>query len=153
MPMHLLRLFRLRRDEYWPAVVVALLSAALNVLFVLRLNAFFRQPGLGPYKNAIQHGFQLAGYDPYTYWGLSEWDYYYDVVRHPLLNWMAWPLAMLNGELSWLSGVNCVQFIVAVLLTCCSVYSFLFLFRILREAVGVGRGDALSSCPTTSLRR
>lgn len=143
MPMHLLRLFRLRRDEYWPAFVVALLSAALNVLFVLRLNPFFRQPGLGPYKNAIQHGFQLAGYDPYTYWGLSEWDYYYDVVRHPLLNWMAWPMAMLNSGLSRLLGVNCVQFIVAVLLTCCSVYSFLFLFRILREAVGVGRGDAL----------
>ena len=139
----LLQHFRLRRDERWPALIVALLSLVLNTLFVLRLNPLFLQPGLGPYKQAMEREFHLAGYDPYTYWTVSEWDYYYNSVRHPLLAWMMWPVSMLNKGLEALLGVNCTQFLMALVLTLCTVYSFLFLLRIMREVVGLCRPDAL----------
>lgn len=139
----LLNVFILRREERWPALVVMLLSVTLNVLFVLRLNPLFRQPGMGPYKAILEHEFHLSGYDPYTYWCVSDWDYYYNAVRHPLLAWLVWPVAQLNTLLGNLLGVNCAQFLMAAILTCCTVYSFVFLFRILREVIGLGLGDSL----------
>lgn len=135
--------FGIRREERWPALIVTLLSIVLNTLFVMRLNPLFQQPGLGPYKQVLEHEYHLAGYDPYTYWCVSDWDYYYNVVRHPLLAWMMWPMHQLNSLLETVLGVNCVQFLMAILLTACTVYSFLLLYRILKETVGVSRADAL----------
>lgn len=143
MIKRLLHPLLLRRDERWPALIVLLLSTALNALFILRLNPLFRQPGLGPYKAVLEHEFHLSGYDPYTYWCVSDWDYYYNVVRHPLLAWMVWPIAQLNSLLGILLGINCVQFLMAVILVICTVYSFVFLYRILLKVIGVGRADAL----------
>ena len=133
----------IRRDERWPALVTALLSLVLNALFVVRLNPLFRQPGIGPYKQAMEREFHLGGYDPYTYWTVSDWDYYYNCLRHPLLAWLMWPLSQLNKALEAVADVNCVQLIMACVLTLATVYSMLFLQRILREVVGVRRTDAL----------
>ena len=84
----------------------------------------------------------LSGYDPLTYLGVTDWDVVYQVFRHPLLSFMIWPLYLLNEGLTWLLGVNCVQYLVAFWLIVCSYYSYIFLYRIHREVIALSRWDA-----------
>ena len=115
---------------------------ALNSLFIRRLHELFMQPGFGPYWKVFERELHLAGYDPYTYLTVTDWDVIYEVYRHPLLAFLVWPFYQLNEGLTWLTGVNCVQYVVALPLIFCSLYSYLFLYRIHREVVGLGQWDA-----------
>ena len=125
------------------AVVALIVIVAFNGLFIHRLHDLFMQPGFGPYFRVFERELHLAGYDPYTYLGISDWGTVYQVYRHPLLAFMIYPLYLLNEGLTWLFGVNCVQYIVAAVLTFCSLYSYLFIYRIHREVVGLLRFDAV----------
>ena len=131
-------LFRIRREERVMAVVALLVIVVLNALFIHRLHDLFMQPGFGPYWKVFERELHLAGYDPYTYLGITDWDTVYQVYRHPLLAFMIWPFYLLNQGLTWLFGINCVQYVVAAVLTLCSLYSYLFIYRILREVIGLG---------------
>lgn len=137
-----LGLFRVKAEERVQAVVALVVIVALNTLFIRRLYELFLQPGLGPYKKVFERELHLAGYDPYTYLTVTDWDVIYEVHRHPLLAFMVWPLNQLNEFLTWLTGINCVQYLVALPIILCSLYSYIFLYRIHREVVGLGRWDA-----------
>ena len=84
----------------------------------------------------------LSGYDPLTYMGVTDWDAVYQVYRHPLLSFMIWPLWLINQALTWMLGVNCVQYLVAAVLIFCSYYSYIFMYRIHREVIELQRWDA-----------
>lgn len=141
--MKLPNTFRISREECPCAVFALLLSGLLNALFVLRLHPLFQQTGFGPYKQVFEHEFHLAGYDPYIYYAVTDGECFYDPVRHPLLAWMLQPLYWTNSLLESLLGVNCVQFVMALLVMFSSVYSCVFLYRIMRQLVGSTRNDAL----------
>ncbi|ADE81514.1 putative membrane protein [Xylanibacter ruminicola 23] len=115
---------------------------ALNAMFIFRMHELFMQPGFGPYWKAFEHELHLSGYDPLTYLGVTNWDVVYQVYRHPLLSFMIWPLWVINEGLTWLLGVNCVQYLVAGLLIFCTFYSYIFLYRIHREVIELGQKDA-----------
>ena len=100
------------------------------------------QEGFGPYWKVFERELHLSGYDPLTYLGVTDWDVVYQVFRHPLLSFMIWPLYLLNEGLTWLLGVNCVQYLVAFWLIVCSYYSYIFLYRIHREVIALSRWDA-----------
>ena len=140
--IRVLGLFRVKAEERVQAVVALVVIVALNTLFIRRLYELFLQPGLGPYKKVFERELHLAGYDPYTYLTVTDWDVIYEVHRHPLLAFMVWPLNQLNEGLTWLTGINCVQYLVALPIILCSLYSYIFLYRIHREVVCVGRWDA-----------
>ena len=100
------------------------------------------QEGFGPYWKVFERELHLSGYDPLTYLGVTDWDVVYQVYRHPLLSFMIWPLYLLNEGLTWLLGVNCVQYLVAFWLIVCSYYSYIFLYRIHREVIALDCRDA-----------
>lgn len=135
-------LFRIKPEERIQAAVALTVIVALNALFVFRLHELFMQPGFGPYWNAFERELHLSGYDPYTYLAVTDWDILYETHRHPLLAFLVWPLWLLNQGLTALTGVNCVQYVVALPIIFCSLYSYIFLYRILREVVGLRQGDA-----------
>ena len=123
-------------------MVALTVIVALNVLFIFRLHELFMQPGFGPYWNAFERELHLSGYDPYTYLVVTDWDVMYETHRHPLLTFLVWPLWLLNQGLTTLLGINCVQYVVAIPIIFCSLYSYIFLYRIHREVVGLRQGDA-----------
>lgn len=135
-------LFRIKPEERIQAAVALTVIVALNALFIFRLHELFLQPGFGPYWHAFEHELHLSGYDPYTYLMVTDWDVFYETHRHPLLAFLVWPLWLLNQGLTWLLGVNCVQYVVALPIIACSLYAYIFLYRILREVVGLRQGDA-----------
>src|SRR3712207_2244808 len=86
----------------------------------------------------FMRNFHMSGFDPITYTILTDGTFGYDVLRHPLLAIMIYPLYGLNQLLWGMTGANCAQLLMAVLLTLCAFYSVLFVFRILYEKMGVG---------------
>ena len=124
--MKVFGLFRIKPEERVQAMVALAVIVALNVLFIYRLHELFLQPGFGPY----------------TYMTVTDWDVVYETHRHPLLAFLIWPLWLLNQGLTWLTGVNCVQYVVALPVITCSLYSYIFLYRIFREIIGLRRDDA-----------
>ena len=140
--MKAFKLFKIKPEERIQSLVALGVIVLLNALFIYRMHDLFMQEGFGPYWKAFEHELHLSGYDPLTYLGVTDWDVVYQVYRHPLLSFMIWPLYLLNEGLTWLLGVNCVQYLVAFLLTVCSYYSYIFLYRIHREVIALDCRDA-----------
>lgn len=140
--MRVFGLFRVKPEERVQAMVALVVIVALNALFIWRLHELFQQPGFGPYWRVFNREWHLSGYDPLTYLAVTDWDAVYETHRHPLLAFLVWPLWLVNQGLTWLTGVNCVQYVVALPVIACSLYSYIFLYRIYREVVGLRRDDA-----------
>ena len=135
-------MFKLKREERLQAMIALVVIVALNAIFIYRLHEIFMQPGFGPYWKVFEREFHLAGYDPYTYLTVTDWDVVYEAHRHPLLAFLIWPLSLLNQGLTWVFGVNCVQYVVAVAVIVSSFYSYIFMYRIQREVIQLERWDA-----------
>ena len=140
--MKAFKLFKIKPEERIQSLVALMVIVLLNALFIYRMHDLFMQEGFGPYWKVFEHELHLSGYDPLTYLGVTDWDVVYQVYRHPLLSFMIWPLYLLNEGLTWLFGVNCVQYLVAFWLIVCSYYSYIFLYRIHREVIALSRWDA-----------
>ena len=140
--MKAFKLFKIKPEERTQSLVALGVIVLLNALFIYRMHDLFMQEGFGPYWKVFERELHLSGYDPLTYLGVTDWDVVYQVYRHPLLSFMIWPLYLLNEGLTWLLGVNCVQYLVAFLLTVCSYYSYIFLYRIHREVIALDCRDA-----------
>ena len=136
------KIFKIKPEERIQSLVALVVIVLLNALFIYRMHNLFMQEGFGPYWKVFERELHLSGYDPLTYLGVTDWDVVYQVFRHPLLSFMIWPLYLLNEGLTWLLGVNCVQYLVAFWLIACSYYSYIFLYRIHREVIALSRWDA-----------
>ena len=140
--MKAFKLFKVKPEELIQSLLALVVIVVLNALFIYRMHDLFMQEGFGPYWKVFERELHLSGYDPLTYLTVTDWDVIYQVYRHPLLAFMMWPLYMLNECLTWLLGVNCVQYLVALPLIVCSYYSYIFLYRIHREVIALNRWDA-----------
>ena len=137
-----LKIFKIKPEERIQSAIAMIVIIALNALFIYRMHELFMQPDFGPYFKTFERELHLSGYDPLTYMGVTDWDAVYQVYRHPLLSFMIWPLWLINQALTWMLGVNCVQYLVAAVLIFCSYYSYIFMYRIHREVIELQRWDA-----------
>lgn len=134
-------IFRVKAEERWLALAVFVWLSVHNALTINRYyDAFTRIKET--YGRHFIDTFRMSGFDPLTYGVVSDWDTLYNVYRHPLLAFFMYPAYLLNMGLEAVIGVNCVQFIMAVVVVFCAFYAFLFLYRVLREVIGVERFDA-----------
>ena len=134
-----MNLFRLKREEWLPAVVFLLLMAFLHYLIVAKFWVLFADYYHLDSWRVFMRNFHMSGFDPITYSVLTDWQTGYNVVRHPLLPFFMYPLYLLNQVLWALTGCNCAQIIMAVVLLSCAFYSYVFLYRTLREVTGASR--------------
>ncbi len=138
----LLRTFKISREERWLALVALVVFILLNALTIYKYGDLFMQP-VDDYWKLFIGRFRVSGYDPITYYVLSDWETRYNVYRHPLLAFFMYLPYLLNQGVLSLTGLNGVQLVTAMILVTASLYSFLFLNRIFREIVGLGKRDAL----------
>lgn len=111
----LLSIFRVRREERWLALSTVLVFLLLNAMVVYKYVGVFTRFHKY-YWPVFINRFHVSGFDPITYYVVTEWDVSYNVYRHPLLAFFMYVPYLLNQALMWLTGMNCVQFIVAALL-------------------------------------
>ncbi|MBR5393080.1 MAG: GtrA family protein [Prevotella sp.] len=138
----ILRMFKIHREERWLALAVVLVFALLNALTIYKYGDLFMRPTDDYWKLFIGR-FRVSGYDPITYYVLSDWETRYNVYRHPLLAFFMYLPYLLNQGVMALTGLNGVQVVTALILVAASLYSFLFLHRIFREIIGLAKSDAL----------
>ena len=133
---------RIRREERWPVIVTTLILLFLTGLVIYHYYPLFSTPMRGTW-GVFPRNYHVSGFDALIYTMVSRWNTFYTIVmRHPLLAFLLYPLSVVNDGLFALTGVNCVQFVVAVPLLFCSVYSFVFIYRIFRHVMGLQAGDA-----------
>lgn len=127
-------IFKIKKEERWLALVIFLALAILNGVVIARYAGTFTLVTDDYYKNFIRH-FCVSGFDPLTYWVLSDWNAAYNVYRHPLLAFYMYIPYLINMGLMKLTGYNCALFIAVIIQMFCGFYATLFLQRIFREVL------------------
>jgi hypothetical protein len=135
-------IFRIRKDERWMSLVMLVLLVSLNALVILKYYGKFSVFNKDYFRLFVKT-FHISGYDPVTYCVVSHWDATYNIYRHPLLAFFMYIPYQINHALMSATGINCVQFVVAVILIFCALYSFIFLYRIFKEVIELQRIDAI----------
>ena len=127
-------IFKIKKEERWFALGIFLALAILNGVVIARYAGTFTLVTDDYYKNFIRH-FCVSGFDPLTYWVLSDWNAAYNVYRHPLLAFYMYIPYLINMGLMKLTGYNCALFIAVIIQMFCGFYATLFLQRIFREVL------------------
>ena len=127
-------IFKIKKEERWLALGIFLALAILNGVVIARYAGTFTLVTDDYYKNFIRH-FCVSGFDPLTYWVLSDWNAAYNVYRHPLLVFYMYIPYLINMGLMKLTGYNCALFIAVIIQMFCGFYATLFLQRIFREVL------------------
>ena len=127
-------IFRIKKEERVSALGIFLALAILNGVVIARYAGTFTLVTDDYYKNFIRH-FCVSGFDPLTYWVLSDWNAAYNVYRHPLLAFYMYIPYLINMGLMKLTGYNCALFIAVIIQMFCGFYATLFLQRIFREVL------------------
>ena len=127
-------IFKIKKEERWLALGIFLALAILNGVVIARYASTFTLVTDDYYKNFIRH-FCVSGFDPLTYWVLSDWNAAYNVYRHPLLAFYMYIPYLINMGLMKLTGYNCALFIAVIIQMFCGFYATLFLQRIFREVL------------------
>ncbi len=135
-------LFSIRREERLPAVVFLLLVLFFQYLMVSKFLVLFADFSDASWRQFIRN-YHMSGFDPNLYDVVTSWRQAFEIIRHPLLAVMLYPFHLLNRLLWWATGCNCASLIVSLLLSFCAFYSLVFLFRTMREVIGIGRGHSL----------
>ena len=142
----MVNIFKIHRDEKWPSIVMLLYLVILNSLAIYQHFEPYTRCGKIGYYSLFNKYFNLSGFDPFTYITLSDWRSLYTLERHPLLIIFTYPFSVLNKWLMDITGMNCAVFIVAAIITILTLYSFIFLFRILKEIIGIAYKESLLLC-------
>ncbi len=131
-----MRILRINREERWFATITLAALCVLQGLFIAKFWQCFSYFDDQSWTLFLRN-FHMSGYDPITYDVVTRWQIGYNIVRHPLLPFMVYPLYLVNQLLWSLTGANCVQFVVGAVLVFCSFYAALFFLRIMRHVVGL----------------
>ena len=136
MLKRIINILQLRREERIPTLAAFVYFVTLNIINVCVYWQAFMDV-MGNDLHQFIRKFYLSGFDPLTYGVISDWSPAYNIYRHPLLAFFMYPFYLVNQGLLWLTGYNCATVLTAVILTACSTYSFVFLYRILHNVIGI----------------
>lgn len=139
------KIFAIRKDERWIAIVSAIVFAAMNFLLVRNHFAKFtlaKHGNIGAWS-LFNNKLHFSGYDPYAYMTLTQYSTYYVPERHPLITPLLYPFYMLNHWIMRTFDFNACTIIMAVLVVAASTYSVIFMYRTLKEIMGLKRRDSI----------
>lgn len=138
-----MKIFKLNREELPLAAFAFTILLLLNAMVIYRYYYIFSPDVNGGYWNLFFGKFHISGFDALNYITLSKWGDYYAQYRHPLLAWMMYPLYLINMCLINITGLNMAQFVYAILLLFCGLYSYIYTYRILRNVIEIKKIDAI----------
>ena len=135
---NIFHIFKIKREEKWFAMGIIAMLGILNALVIAHYYGLFT-PLSDHYYGTFVKNFHISGFDPLTYYVLSNWETSYNVYRHPLLAFYMYIPYLLNQGLMQLTGLNCALFIAVAIQMFCAFYSSVFMYRIFREIIEMQR--------------
>lgn len=134
-------IFQIKKEERWLAAFIFLVLAVLNGLVICHYYDLFT-PISDHYYGTFIKNFHISGFDPLTYYVLSNWETSYNVYRHPLLAFYMYIPYLINMGLMEITGLNCALFIAVAMQLFCAFYSCIFMYRIFREVIELSQWAA-----------
>lgn len=138
----MLSLFKIKREERLPALILLTVLVVLNAMLIYKYFDLFTRGGNLGFWTLFRKNFCVSGFDAFSYIVLSNMRVHFVTARHPLFLTVLYPLYLLNDYLMSATGVNFAVFLMAALIIFCAFYSFIYMYRIFREVIGLGQNDA-----------
>lgn len=139
----MIRIFKLKNEERWIALTAFVVIATLLGLMIYQYSPLFLKGGALGYWSIFSRNFRMSGYDCWSYITLSNLRIHFETMRHPLFLSLLLPLFQINQWLMDATGVNFAVFLMGALTTFCAVYALIFLYRTMKDVIGLGIIDAL----------
>ena len=131
-----LRISKFRKDEIALSALLSLLALVLNVLYIRKCNEV--------------HWLSISGYDHFLQSTLTSWLHSrylnpdaMSLYSHPGFGILMTPLTALNYLISSITGNNCANLVLAILLIIMFITEAIFLKKILNEYIGLNLSLAL----------
>lgn len=140
--MSVLKLFKVKREERWPALTLLLIFIAFNALLIQSHYGVYTMGAHNGFWTIFSKNFRMSGYDNWSWITISGMRIHFETARHPLFLTLLYPMYVLNHWLIGQTGTNFAVFLMAFVIVLSSFYAVLFMYRILREVIEVSRFDA-----------
>src|SRR3712207_2791681 len=140
--MSIFHIFKIRREECGLVLLVLLFFVGLQSLLISQHTHAYFLGAHGGFWTIFRKAFEVSGYDCWSWITVSGLRIHFDTMRHPLFFSLLYPLYWLNQGLMAVTGHNCAVVLMGGVLLFSTVYSGVFLFRILRELLGLRPVDS-----------
>ena len=138
-----MNIFKIKKEERIPSLIALLVFVLLNGLFFYKYSNLFLQAHHVSYWQLFAKTFHVSGFDAWSYIFMSNGKLYFEIPRHPLFAVILYPFHLINKELIAAGDTNYAMIFMAILLIASAYYSFIFIYRVFREIIEVGKKDCL----------
>ena len=138
-----MNIFKIKKEERIPSLIALLVFVLLNGLFFYKYSNLFLQAHHVSYWQLFAKTFHVSGFDAWSYIFMSNGKLYFEIPRHPLFAVILYPFYLINKELIATGDTNYAMIFMAILLIVSAYYSFIFIYRVFREIIEVGKKDSL----------
>lgn len=138
-----MNIFKIKKEERIPSLIALLVFVLLNGLFFYKYSNLFLQAHHVSYWQLFAKTFHVSGFDAWSYIFMSNGKLYFEIPRHPLFAVILYPFYLINKELIAAGDTNYAMIFMAILLIVSAYYSFIFIYRVFREIIEVGKKDSL----------
>ena len=138
-----MNIFKIKKEERIPSLIALLVFVLLNGLFFYKYSNLFLQAHHVSYWQLFAKTYHVSGFDAWSYIFMSNGKLYFEIPRHPLFAVILYPFYLINKELIATGDTNYAMIFMAILLIVSAYYSFIFIYRVFREIIEVGKKDCL----------
>lgn len=138
-----MNIFKIKKEERIPSLIALLVFVLLNGLFFYKYSNLFLQAHHVSYWQLFAKTYHVSGFDAWSYIFMSNGKLYFEIPRHPLFAVILYPFYLINKELIATGDTNYAMIFMAILLIASAYYSFIFIYRVFREIIEVGKKDSL----------
>lgn len=138
-----MNIFKIKKEERIPSRIALLVFVLLNGLFFYKYSNLFLQAHHVSYWQLFAKTYHVSGFDAWSYIFMSNGKLYFEIPRHPLFAVILYPFYLINKELIAAGDTNYAMIFMAILLIVSAYYSFIFIYRVFREIIEVGKKDSL----------
>lgn len=138
-----MNIFKIKKEERIPSLIALLVFVLFNGLFFYKYSNLFLQAHHVSYWQLFAKTYHVSGFDAWSYIFMSNGKLYFEIPRHPLFAVILYPFYLINKELIAAGDTNYAMIFMAILLIVSAYYSFIFIYRVFREIIEVGKKDSL----------
>lgn len=140
--MHIFKVFKVKKEERWLALVMLVVFIAFNVLVIASHYHVYTMGAHGGFWSIFTKNFRISGYDNWSWITISGMRIHFETIRHPLYLTFLYPLYLLDNWLIHTVEYNFAVYFMAAIIVFSALYAVLFMYRILREVLELKRFDA-----------
>lgn len=135
-------IFKVKKEERISSLIALAVFIVLNGLFFYKYGNLFLRAHHVSFWQLFAKTYHVSGFDAWSYIFMSNGKLYFEIPRHPLFAVILYPFYLINKELIAAGNTNYAMIFMAILLIASAYYSFIFVYRIFRNIIGMSRFDS-----------